>query len=204
MGSWNETCGITHTPILVGDECVMVTIDKWGIDLECPIGYSIMDYLLVNPIQKGIYNDYGGLEDKTGVQISGNPQNRQIDIFFHRNVWDKCQNMNMPLNDSPSFPRVMKDLAIMSQDYTPSPFFEEFYNVAQIAYESRINILGGFAFRGCQIVNTEMSKIICGWTVDRIKKIEECYNKDKGPPPPLKPKKNNKKKKSKEEKCLKN
>lgn len=61
MGCWNETCALTHTPILAGEECYMVIVhrasamkDYW--QLEFPI-------FAWQGTFKGHYNDYGWLDE---------------------------------------------------------------------------------------------------------------------------------------------
>ena len=62
MGSWNETCDITHLPIEEGSEIVFIPLYKRQLTLDRGVYVDDLYVPITTPIY-GKYDDYGSLED---------------------------------------------------------------------------------------------------------------------------------------------
>ncbi len=86
MGSWDETCALTHTGIREGDPVVLVriTLDEGGTRRVGSLTDTHLEWFFlllphVISIETGNYNDYGDIE-------GGGPEST-IKLFFHEDAW---------------------------------------------------------------------------------------------------------------------
>jgi hypothetical protein len=154
MGCWQETCGLTNTPIYEGERCVMVVIDvKWQKHQwqnlakygDCG-GYigtrgSPTQWLIVHSIHRGTYNDYGWLNEVDEVTIDKIGHIAPA-AFFHENVWDWA----LQQGEDPKyafFEAEMYDLKV-------TPELKEFAKICSVAFSLRRDVFSGLNFQGHQ------------------------------------------------------
>ena len=97
MGSWNVTCILTKTPILEGEECVLLRFHnpkgKEGVWLGDLDGF-LDDYVpLLDLVHFGKYADYGRI---TGVKTDVCPltQDKYYGFLVLKSAWDFCSKLD--------------------------------------------------------------------------------------------------------------
>lgn len=186
MGSWCETCGLTNTPVEIGDPCVMVILDATVEKLKGhhflrfgePLGYDFFDVLHVKEMVKGVYDDYGKLENHEGQQEG------ELALFFHQDVWDACQSQDYQderIVDREAFDLYRKFSKCSWE--TQYELLKELDKVLHTAYQARRNVLGAAAYRGCQVVDPEMQRFVAGLIDKRVTALEiaDLKNRDESP-----------------------
>lgn len=175
MGSWCETCGITNTPVEVGDPCVLVILDAsfrkayghYFLQFGEPLGYHFWDILYVKEIVKGVYDDYGKLKDHEGKQGD------EVALFFHQDVWGICQShgdQDKLLDDPEMFNQRRKfTRCTWEVDYE---LLKELNKVLNVAYRARRSVVGAAAYRGCQVVDPEMQRFVVCLIDKRVTALE--------------------------------
>lgn len=146
MGCWQETCGLTNTPIYENEPCVMVILDNYWLDrivgnTHSPIGLqsSIAQWRVVKSIHYGTYNDYGWLKE---VDDATSPASA---IFFHRKVWNWAIQSIPDTDIENTFV-----LAPFYKDFTVTSELHDFAKLCNMAASLRRDIFSGLKFRGCQ------------------------------------------------------
>jgi len=143
MGVWDETCGLTNTPIYAGDPAVLVVlniiVESKGLD---------QTWLFISQVQaihRGAYNGYGGVDaviPETGV-VAG--------ILFHRDAWEAAVQFHGPLDSLIPLRRIKwGEPRAMPAILPPLPMIDEFTAVLNVANSARRDVLSGLKFRGRQ------------------------------------------------------
>ena len=195
MGSWDETCAITQTPIRAGDPAVLAFLDRE--ELFCisktahgpndgdslpprfeAFGHTHFDLRAVLFIAKGTYNDYGWLnelpkktnEDPRRYQTPGddNPfgSGFNLTVFFHRDVWDEIVAKWPVTEDDRWRPWLPQGV--------DGPLLMELVAVCAFANRTRRDVLSGHLFRGMQSYGKDLKvqyKFLAGKVVDKAKRI---------------------------------
>src|SRR4051812_45576613 len=92
MGSWQETCGLTSTPIYSGEKCVMIVLDE--VKLKSFQGFfpngilgtsgAEHNWKMVIGIFQGTYSDYGWLNEVDDMKVD---DHLPPCLFFHESAW---------------------------------------------------------------------------------------------------------------------
>jgi hypothetical protein len=136
MGCWDETCGLTNTPIFEGNPVVMVVFEQSVESKRLNEGWSFADQVIA--IHKGAYNNYGSVDD---LQIACRAF---AVIFFHRDVWDACIPRVQEYNAGPA--NAWRKMVGKPE----IPDLGEFVAVLNVARPARRDVLSGLKFRGQQ------------------------------------------------------
>jgi len=67
MGCWNKTCSLTNLPIFSGEEVYIFVLEKKATYDQC---YATGHYAPVLIPFEGVYNDYGGSDENSGVGLT--------------------------------------------------------------------------------------------------------------------------------------
>jgi hypothetical protein len=91
MGSWDETCALTHTGIREDDPVVLVRVKIEEVHLRL-VGHmgdahQQLHYLwpYVRTVEAGAYDDYGDIK---GLGLGSREDRDAIHLFFHEAAWD--------------------------------------------------------------------------------------------------------------------
>lgn len=175
MGSWCETCALTNTPVQLNDPCVLVildaTVEKFQghhfLRFGEPLGYDFFDVLHVKEIVRGVYDDYGKLEDHEGQQEG------ELALFFHLDVWEACQNQDYQderIADEEVFNLHRKhSKSTCDVEYE---LLKELSKVLHTANSARRNVLGAAVYRGCQVVDAKMQRFVACLVDKRVTALE--------------------------------
>jgi hypothetical protein len=136
VGCWDETCGLTNTPILEGNPVVMVVFDQSVETERLRMGWSFATQVVA--IHKGAYNGYGSVGD-----VEANRRDVAV-IFFHRDVWDACIPRVREYNAGPA------NAWRMMSGKPEIPDLGELVAVTNVAHSARRDVLSGLEFRGKQ------------------------------------------------------
>jgi hypothetical protein len=166
MGCWEETCGLTNTPIFHESPVVMVRFrqsvlaPEWKTHRREPFG-GYFDWQHIISIHEGTYDHYGWIKEieasrglceadfleKSGednnndlhdysFDLINDPRRHEIIVFFHRGVWDVCQDHDRNREVPMSVAKI--------------PKIDEFVKVATVASHCRMDIFAGVLFQGHQ------------------------------------------------------
>jgi hypothetical protein len=136
MGCWDETCGLTNTPIFYGDPVVMVVLEPTVESRRLDEGWSFADQVVA--IHKGDYDSYGRVR---GVEVASRDF---AVIFFHRDIWDACVKREQGHDAGPA------NAWRKMQGKPEIPDLGEFVALLNVANSARRDVLSGLAFRGRQ------------------------------------------------------
>lgn len=154
MGSWNETCVLTRTPIVVGDD-VMAWTTVSGPTYREPAGGGFKTALLFGLPYLAKYDDYGGVESPELAQVpefltralgqSGLYREHQVKRSFGASNWWLA-----------SSPRTFWGL-----EHEMKHFFYDECNVhadSEDSYDDLAQARSTAAFRMCQAALVELGK----------------------------------------------
>lgn len=143
MGCWDETCGLTNTPIFRGQPCVLVILVGSVETNGFKRGWSFADQVIA--IHKGTYDGYGRAE---GVEVNSD---EAATILFHLDVWDAAVEFHGPL-ESPTQIRRVKwaKPGELPEILPPLPLIDEFTAIMNVACSARRDVLAGLRFKGQQ------------------------------------------------------
>jgi len=176
MGSFQETCALTATPIYYGERCMMVILDEeWTKRIrnhESVVGYigSTYQWRPFRAFHRGTYEDYGWINE-----LDSEPYKKDLHqppcLFFHESVWDWAaalptneifnRRLQWEQDENESAIERAKDLP-KELDETEtdrmwdlgllvySPEFLAFRRICEVAKDLRRDIFGGLTFRGHQ------------------------------------------------------
>lgn len=138
MGVWDETCGLTNTPIgeREGAPCVLVLLDPSVEQEGLRRDWSFADQVV--GIHQGRYNGYGGVD---GVVPD---RDEAAAILFHRDAWDACVAREGATDVGVA--EASRKLA----GKPPVPLLAEFVAVLNVADGVRRDVLSGLRFKGQQ------------------------------------------------------
>lgn len=162
MGCWEETCGITNTPIFEGDEVVLVVLSNEIGDEKISLGLGSWDDLRhVTAVAKGPYDHYGWVkgfrEAKRGEALEETDGGTVYETsewmrkaMFHRQAWDAVLEKNPPDDEMVrrcgSWMRVGKIVEEYANEYPDPPvdpkLLAEFCCVRLFCRGLHRNILG--------------------------------------------------------------
>jgi len=135
MGCWQESDAITTHPIFAGDEVVMIFLTHSGLKNNIMLRDAYSLKYSVGFIKKGVYDDYGWLEDLDDPDDTDekytHPQCHTI--FVARHVWDTIVKTEVRAND----PKGIE-------------FMNELATVLDFACRCRIDLKGPLATKGLQ------------------------------------------------------
>lgn len=98
MGCWNGTCALTNLPILAGDPIVLYPLRATlAVEATMGGGYCYSTALaqpLTLPV-RGVYNDYGGIENLRGAS-------KEVQAFFEATLDLFVDSEGQPTEHSPS------------------------------------------------------------------------------------------------------
>jgi hypothetical protein len=137
MGMWDESCGITHLPILAGDACVIVVLGREALEpREETLGAD--DLALVKGVYRGTYNGYGWVDGRK----ADDPGDRAATLAFHGEVWDGI------IGGFPGWSAKLGRRATPPAGIAPES--ADFWRITLFADLTRRDLLGGRFFRGVQ------------------------------------------------------
>jgi hypothetical protein len=115
------------------------------------------DFRRLVSIHKGTYDAYGWINEIPHVEdMSKDPHRHDTVIFFHRSVWDACQDLIPEDKDDGIWLNVMIAGIKSAEDLKermnekPIEFFHEFCKVHTVASRTRRDILSGWSYKGHQ------------------------------------------------------
>lgn len=164
MGCWEETCGITNTPIFEGQKVVMVVLDDELGEDQIDLGRfgSWFEMEHITHIVKGKYDHYGWVQDyreaKRGEKISESEKGSVYETaewmrkaMFHRAAWDAIVEKDPPNEDlirqcNLSYRRLLDECK--DQPKVDAKLLAEFCCVNKFCRIHRRNILGS---RNCTL-----------------------------------------------------
>jgi hypothetical protein len=155
MGCWQETCGLTNTPIYQDERCVMVVIDvewrqhEWEIRAKYGEDGTFLgqratasQWKIVHSIHRGTYNDYGWLNEVDEVTTDEIGHIAPA-LFFHEAVWDWAQTQDQKV-------WMLAFESAESYDVKVTPELLEFAKLCSVAFSLRRDPFSGLKFQGHQ------------------------------------------------------
>lgn len=98
MGLWDATCAITRTPILSGDEVIVISLDPEAFRVSAAPGgrrispFIFMNSDLVNKAVRGHYDRSGWIDEEECQK----EMYEDVRVFFSAAAWDRvCDFCNM-------------------------------------------------------------------------------------------------------------
>jgi len=172
---WDETCAITHTPILEG-KCVMLVINREK-HLHDLFPSMIMDYQYIDILKRGTYNQYGWIKEIPEDENDEFWWNKILDtkfrVFFHEIAWDNVvefmQNKKNPMYE------IVKNFPHESE--IEETIFNEFLMVSAFCHTSRKTLLTNQAFSGQQDYKTDdYHKLIADLILEQCQEMKKHWD----------------------------
>lgn len=156
MGSYEDTCALTNTPVFHGDKCIMLVVSK-KVAKEKSFGVlGVYGDALFNieVIAKGTYDDRGWIKE---LPTPAEPDNRDDwqhlrSIFFHASAWNLWKKLKEgQLKTIKEQKKIVEEYSVGSDfDEEEKALLAEFYSVAAMASVARRDILSGLSSKGKQ------------------------------------------------------
>lgn len=190
MGCWYETCAITRTPILGGEEVVMIVVSQEIVPLSRGREVNRLESYnigrTVESIHFGKYNDYGWIEGVSGdtspnmeERTAGRTEAYERSIFVRKSVWDHVlavpafdENFNKSILHNIESQRLSSE-RYYEEDAKPDGFWHKIIQLATVMCfcdQCRIDILCGLNFKGSQYHDHEAYDVLS--ELDKIARSE--------------------------------
>lgn len=147
MGCWEETCAISHLPILENEECYMVLFRPDVLNIGCFMSLSFADRY-VKKIYFGKYDDYGWLQE---IEKPYDEVYKHV-IFIKKNLWDYAQTKDYDFSTLKNGWDAEVEMQRLCKEEI-KPYDErliELCHVFSLCWELRIDPFGSTGFKGCQ------------------------------------------------------